>query len=226
MGKMKILFTITLSLVLIVGLTVCGDNSSSDNGSVGGECKYKYIPGIAEIVSISQPDKGENNCLNDPVKITFKFSPNASNVPEQYLYPNWSDENQIFTISDGKNPPRQCVIDEGLTVGSQHECVRKEIVKGTCTPVIFHFPFVDEKKCIESCFNLSPIITCFKNSDCNKGHYCAKPKGFCNSSAICTLKPDMCILVYSPVCGCDGITYSNECEASANGVSLDYEGNC
>jgi hypothetical protein len=159
MGKsLKIFFTVTLSLVLIVGLTMCGDSNSSDNGSVGGECIYKDIPGIAEIVSISQPDQGENNCPNDPVKITFNFSPNDSNAPEQYLYPNWSDENQIFTISDGKNPSRECANDEGLNVGSQHECIRKEIIEGTCTPVIFHFSLVDENKFIESCFNLPPIV--------------------------------------------------------------------
>lgn len=32
--------------------------------------------------------------------------------------------------------------------------------------------------------------------------------------------------IYRPVCGCDGFSYSNACEASRFGVSVDYEGTC
>ena len=35
-----------------------------------------------------------------------------------------------------------------------------------------------------------------------------------------------CPEIYRPVCGCDGFSYSNTCEASRFGVSVDYEGTC
>ena len=36
----------------------------------------------------------------------------------------------------------------------------------------------------------------------------------------------LCIEIYEPVCGCDDITYSNECYAEVNGISSWTEGEC
>ena len=46
----------------------------------------------------------------------------------------------------------------------------------------------------------------------------------------CKIQPnntDMaCIEIYQPVCGCDGITYSNTCYATASGLLTWTEGEC
>eukprot|EP01080_Neovahlkampfia_damariscottae_P002398 gene2398-2862_t len=43
----------------------------------------------------------------------------------------------------------------------------------------------------------------------------AQPKDYC-----------MCPKVYSPVCGVDGVTYGNTCEAKCTNAELDYKGAC
>lgn len=36
----------------------------------------------------------------------------------------------------------------------------------------------------------------------------------------------VCIEIYQPVCGCNNVTYSNDCYAGASGISSWTEGEC
>ncbi len=64
---------------------------------------------------------------------------------------------------------------------------------------------------------------------CAVGEFCQFPTGLCDSSSIsgvCTETGGSCITVWIPVCGCDGNTYGNDCEAAAAGVNIAYDGEC
>ncbi len=66
--------------------------------------------------------------------------------------------------------------------------------------------------------------TCVANGDCDRSQYCAGPS--CDGPGECLPRPRLCPDVYMPVCGCDGMTYSNSCHAAAAGVRVASEGAC
>ena len=64
---------------------------------------------------------------------------------------------------------------------------------------------------------------------CNSALYCQLPAGQCSSpdtAGTCLKAPDFCMRVSRPVCGCNGKTYANECEARRARVAIDTSGAC
>jgi hypothetical protein len=67
---------------------------------------------------------------------------------------------------------------------------------------------------------------CFNNDHCRHDLFCAKWVGVCDGLGMCVPRPQACPEIYDPVCGCDGLTYSNDCFANAAGVNILHEGPC
>ena len=64
---------------------------------------------------------------------------------------------------------------------------------------------------------------------CSAGEYCHFEIGSCGAadqSGVCETIPQACLLLYQPVCGCDGLNYGNDCEAAARQISIIKLGLC
>ena len=60
--------------------------------------------------------------------------------------------------------------------------------------------------------------------ECAETEYCAGDT--CDGPGVCEERPVTCTQELDPVCGCDGTTYSNPCDAASAGVRVESEGQC
>ncbi|MBC8294088.1 MAG: hypothetical protein H8E45_13170 [Proteobacteria bacterium] len=64
---------------------------------------------------------------------------------------------------------------------------------------------------------------------CSDGQACVLPPGSCNTADLqghCVEVPQACPDVYFPVCGCDDVTYGNDCELLVAGAQMAHPGPC
>jgi len=71
---------------------------------------------------------------------------------------------------------------------------------------------------------------CNRDRACGPKQYCRYPDGDACGSAgldgVCMVRSKDCLRDDAPVCGCDGTTYANTCEAHAVGAAIAHAGSC
>jgi hypothetical protein len=63
---------------------------------------------------------------------------------------------------------------------------------------------------------------------CGANEYCQLPVGTCSRRAVghCAAVPEFCPLIFAPVCGCNGQTFGNSCDAAHARVNVRHNGHC
>ena len=68
---------------------------------------------------------------------------------------------------------------------------------------------------------------CNSDADCAATEFCECRLAGCDQrGGVCVLRPEACPAVVQPVCGCDGVTYANDCERQRAGACRRYSGRC
>lgn len=125
-----------------------------------------------------------------------------------------SEDCELAECGPAPGLPNMVCADGQSMSGPTGRCLKDDA--GTCSWEILTCPTED-------------VCGGLLGKECEAGYTCINDDGMCqvaDASGVCRLQTNTCPTIAQPVCGCDGKTYGNRCEAAAAGVSVDTEGEC
>ena len=132
-------FTLLMILLFIGVISLAGEIKNKENMEIGGLCEYRAYGGKARITSISLKEMTDSSETRYEVKFLF--------FPDREIKEPWfkvKDREYLILLNNNEFPGQALLKKYEFKIGKMVDCTLRIIVRGTCTPFIFEFPFSEE----------------------------------------------------------------------------------
>ncbi len=142
--KRKIInYVMELTSSALIVLFICAFSTLTvDKGKgehlIGGQCEYKVYEGRAKIISITKKSEPDNYPY-ERYEVKFLFTPDQE-IKEAYVQTEGKEF--LLLLSNSSCPGPKFLEKYEIKIGKVFACYLKVIIKGTCTPVLFEFPYI------------------------------------------------------------------------------------